>query len=110
MDAKAYKQTLNVLIKSALNGNEKIFFPFLKEKYVSVTMFNKSQFYSFYKQMLLCNDVKSTDNKFHKWGKLKIGNKSYLILKILSKTKKYPLLSFIIEKTNSQVILKILPF
>lgn len=110
MDTKAYKQTLNVLIKSAINGNEKIFQPTLKNNYVSVTMYNKSQFYRFYKQMILCNKVKQTSGNYYKWGRLKVGNKNYLILKILNDTKKFPLLSFMIDKTNSQIILKILPF
>lgn len=110
MDTTVYKQTLNTLIKSATDGNEKIFLPILKKDYVSVTMYNKSQFYSFYKQMILCSKVKQTSGNYYKWGRLKVGNKNYLILKILNDSKKFPLLSFIIDKTSSQIILKILPF
>lgn len=110
MKSKTYKKTLEALIKSAIYGNAKIFFPFLKKEDVSVTMYNKVQFYDFYKQMISCNNLNIRKDNYYKWGRLKIGYKNYLTLKIFNNAYKYPLLTFIIEKTNSQLILKLLPF
>lgn len=107
---KSHKHIIQKLITSCLEINPKIFFSELIKSDVITNMPNKMRFYIFFKYMIECLDCNSNKKMHYKWKRIKWMKKDKISLQIFDDYHKFPRLTFIIERSKTNLYIETSPF
>lgn len=105
------QKIINGLVSACVRQSPKDFIPFLLSEKVETEMPNKTRFYSFFKQMLVCAKQKSVGNWTLKieqtnWNK----GKDTLAYNFYDEKHKYARLSIMVTEKNDKLTLETMPF